>query len=178
MNDQFVIKKIMDAKDCPHIPKRIFFQFSNYIKQLEFVFSKQQIDEIIKDLMTCSQKLFHLYWVKKIFYEELNKVLNQMDSELGKKNINTIEYDDNSAQLFNIFSDFLLNAERVLKYTAVLFWTIVNNEDIKTIRKMDTYLKQTKKEEIIKMLEEDFNWVVQLNWLRNEIEHLENNKLH
>jgi hypothetical protein len=60
--------------------------------------------------MNISQKLFHLHGIVKNFYEELGKVVKQMDEELGKKDSSmAMQYEDNSEKIFNIFSDFLLN---------------------------------------------------------------------
>lgn len=178
MNEQFVIKNLMDAKDCPHIPMRIFFQFSNHIKTLNPYFTEKEWIKIIENFMSVSQKLFHLHGIVKNFYEELGKIVKQMDDELGKRDSSmTMQYEDNSEKIFNIFSDFLLNWQRVLKHTSILFWIITGHEDIQTTKKMDSYLRSTKNKNTVKMLDEDLHWAVRLNDLRNEIEHLENNVL-
>jgi len=170
---KFNISKILDEGTANPIVNRMSLQFAEILDSRFLKLQIERSDSIKKLLFECMEKLLKAEKLKNSYLLVENEAISNISS--GKSiefQKNAIIFDDPTTNLKRLFEDFLTNCviaiRKIIKISEIIL--DVKIEGPGELRKqLEREFSNDKK--ILKMIDEDSEWVMELYSFRTAVEH-------
>lgn len=171
--EEFKIFKLLDEGTANPVVNRITLQFYKILNSGCIELAEDKINKIKKVLFECMEKLLKAEVFKKNYDELEEKTINKFSNGKGIDfQKNAIFYDNPINNLKRYFEDFLINCvisiRKIVKISEIILEKKINGPGELRSNLEKIFANDT---DIIKMFDEDSQWILELYKLRELVEH-------
>lgn len=173
-NNGFKIAKILSVGTANPIVNRLCFQFLDILGRNLLSLAEEDLEKIKELLFELMKKMLKAEEAKFNYLQKENVAIQKILSKDGIKfQHNAFIYEDPTEELKKRFEDFLVNSvisiRKVIKISEIIFYKNFDDGAGKLAKFLCNLFD--KQSPVVKMIEEDTPWVIELFDLRRAVEH-------